>query len=298
MPVMKRRELISILPLTTLIKGAENEEPAHVAANVYPWMTFAKRAGEKFEKHSDWLLGEISGAGIGGYEPIIEGVNEFKVLGAKLKKHHLEMKSLYVNSTLHEAAAVEKSSLEVLAIAREARKLGTKIIVTNPSPIKWGGDEAKSDAQLRIQVTALEELGLALKKEGIVLAYHNHDAELRNGAREFHHMLAGTSAEAVSFCLDAHWIYRGCGNSEVAVFDVVKNYGDRIVELHLRQSVEGIWTEAFAMEGDLDYRRLFDVLKNRGMKPHLVLEQAVEEKSSKTMQAPEAHLLGRKALEV
>ena len=128
------------------------------------------------------------------------------------------------------------------------------------------------------------------------LAYHNHDAELKSGAREFHHMLTATSPEKVKFCLDAHWIFRGCGNSEVAVFDALSHYHERVVELHLRQSTGGIWQEAFTMEGDIDYRRIFSYLEQAGIKPHFVLEQAVEGRSPKTMDAKQAHTASRKGL--
>ena len=129
-----------------------------------------------------------------------------------------------------------------------------------------------------------------------VLAYHNHDAELRQGGREFHHMLTATDAANVKFCLDAHWVFRGCGDSEVAVFDALTHYHERIVELHLRQSVGGVWTEAFSMEGDIDYARLFSYLTDKGITPHLVLEQSVEVKSPKRLSAVEAHQQGRASL--
>ncbi len=269
----------------------------HIATNTYPWGTFAKRLGENWPLHSDDLLGRIASTGITGYEPAIFKLEEFEGLGDRLKKHGLEMRSLYVNTLLHEEHEAEKSIDSVLAIAAVAKELGTRIIVTNPSPIRWGGPENKSDAQLQTQAANLDRLGATLVERGLVLAYHNHDIELREGGREFHHMLTSTSAEHVKFCLDAHWIFRGCGNSQVALFDVVEHYHDRIVELHLRQSVGGIWTESFAMDGDIGYHRFFTVLNDRGIKPHLVLEQAVEEGSTAKRDAIEAHRLGREALE-
>ena len=102
-------------------------------------------------------------------------------------------------------------------------------------------------------------------------------------------MLTATDPANVKFCLDAHWVFRGCGDSEVAVFDALAHYHQRIVELHLRQSVDGVWTEAFSMEGDIDYARLFSYLTDKGITPHLVLEQAVEAKSPKRLSAVEAH---------
>jgi inosose dehydratase len=44
-------------------------------------------------------------------------------------------------------------------------------------------------------------------------------------------------------CFDAHWLYRGASNSEVAVFDIARLYADRIIELHVRQSKDDVWTE-------------------------------------------------------
>ena len=115
-----------------------------------------------------------------------------------------------------------------------------------------------------------------------------HDNELKAGAREFHHMMLNTSPDSMSFCFDVHWVYRGTQNSEVAVFDVLKLYGKRVVELHLRQSVNGIWSETFG-EGDIDYKRLVDEMKKLGIRPHLVIEQCIEEKSPNTVTAEEAH---------
>jgi inosose dehydratase len=100
-------------------------------------------------------------------------------------------------------------------------------------------------------------------------------------------MMVGTDPANVTLCLDAHWIYRGSGNSQVALFDVLKLYGPRVTELHLRQSQNGVWTEAFG-PGDIDYPRLAGYLLQIGVKPLLVLEQAVEAGSPKTMNAVEA----------
>lgn len=277
--------------------GNAEEKGLHVATNTYPWSTFANRESVKLELHTDRLLADIAGCGIQGYEPIIGKPSEFDGLRQKLDRHGLEMRSLYVNSVLHDETMADESIAGVLAIAEAAvREVGLKIIVTNPSPIRWGGLEDKSDDQLRTQAGALDRLGRDLRAMGVALAYHNHDAELREGGREFHHMLAGTDPENVKFCLDAHWIFRGCGDSEVAVFDAIRNYGDRIVELHLRQSDGGVWTETFSPSGDIDYGTVFGMLGDKLGGIHLVLEQAVEAQTPSTMSAEEAHSVSRREL--
>jgi inosose dehydratase len=259
----------------------------HLACNQYPWTVFYARDNRDFNQELDKGLSEVAASRFDGYEPLANNPQELDRLGPLLKKQGLEIRSLYVNSVLHERDKADASIESVLAIARKAKGLGTKIIVTNPSPIRWGGPENKDDAQLRVQAAAIEKLGHELKAMELTLAYHNHDIELRNAAREFHHMMAGTDPAYVTLCLDAHWIYRGAGNSSVALFDVLKLYGPRITELHLRQSKDNIWTEAMC-DGDIDYPALAKYLLKINVRPHLVMEQAVETGSPKTMSTIEA----------
>ena len=259
-----------------------------IACNQYPWTVYYQLAGREFNSSLDTVLQDVARSGINGYEPLGTGPAQIDQLGPLLRKNGLAMKSLYVDSVLHKADEADRSIKQVLEIAARAKALGTTIIVTNPSPIRWGGPENKTDDQLRVQAVSLERLGRQLSATGMQLAYHNHDMELRDAAREFHHMMVGTDPKYVTLCLDAHWIYRGSGNSEVALFDVLKLYGPRITELHLRQSQGGIWTEVFG-DGDIDYRAVAKRLLTAGVRPHLVLEQAVEQGSARALDPVEAH---------
>jgi inosose dehydratase len=260
-----------------------------LCSNTYPWGTFAKRDGKSWSVFVPENLAELVQAGLRAVEPAFTKPEEVERLATIVKPAELAIPSLYVNSKLHESTDAESSLQNALAVAKAAKRaFGTTILVTNPSPIQWGGAAAKNDEQLREQARNLGKLGRALRELGMTLAYHNHDMELRQGAREFHHMLAGTDPADVKFCLDAHWVYRGCGNSQVALFDVVRLYGQRVVELHLRQSRNGVWTESFG-PGDIDYPQLMAQLRAFGVDPFPVLEQAVEAESPKTQSAVPAH---------
>lgn len=276
-----------------------NPSPAmpELACNVYPWMTFFRRAGRDLETEMPAALAELASIGFTSFEPILHDRGTVDMLAELLPQHGLKMVSAYMNSELHTAKKAGASVDHVLEVAAYAKaKLGTHILVTNPSPIRWGGPENKDDGEIKIQAQALDRLGAGLRAEGVTLAYHNHDSELRLGAREFHHMLVATDPANVKFCLDSHWVFRGCGDSEVALFDAVELYADRIVELHLRQSTDGVWDEAFSAEGDINYRRLFDTLSDRGISPLLVMEQAVEDNSPNQHDAVSAHLASFQAL--
>lgn len=285
--VMKHGVFAATASLAGTVMGQSQHPRLHLACNQYSWHVFYRREGRDFNAELERSLGDLTACGLDGYEPTFNSVADVDRLEPLLQKHKLEMRSFYVNSTLHEASQADDSIQQVLALAQRAKTLGARICVTNPSPIRWGGDENKNDDQLKVQAIALDRLGQGLKDLGLTLAYHNHDPELRAGAREFHHMMVATDPNLVSFCLDSHWIYRGCENSQVALFDVVKLYASRICELHLRQSQNGTWSEVFG-RGDIDYPRLAQVLHDLRIKPHCVLEQAVEEGTPKTLSVIQA----------
>ncbi len=260
-----------------------------IACQQYTWFNYYQREGKDWFADMDESFEAFKSTGMSGYEPSFSEAKTVATTVAQMKRHGIWADSLYVNSILHDEEQSEKSIDLAVEIVKQALPLGIKIAVTNPSPIDWNSKENKSDKQLRVQARELNRLGAALKSMDVALAYHTHDPEMRAGAREFHHMLQGTDPANVKLCLDAHWIYRGAGDSEVALFDIVKHYGDRIVELHLRQSNDGKWSEVFSAKGDIDYQHLVDLLMHRGLKPHIVLEQCVEEGTPQTISIVEAH---------
>lgn len=292
MPTNRRQFLgrvAALTPLTSVLARTQAPAPLHLSCNEYTWSVYFGRDNRRFGEHLDTDLAEVAASGLDGFEPSGASVEQITRMGRNLDDRKLEMRSLYVNSELHDPVRAEESIRAVLRIAGAAKALGTRIVVTNPSPLRWGGPENKSDQQLEVQARNLNTLGRELAALGLKLAYHNHDIEIRAAAREFHHMMLGTDPDHVHLCLDAHWVYRGAGNSAVALFDIVRLYAARIVELHVRQSQDGVWTEIFSPRGDVDYPRLVADLVDRNVRPLVVLEQAIESGSPKTLNALEAH---------
>lgn len=299
---MKRRQFLNLsamLPAASIvpvnmapidIASIKSTQPAdlHLSCNLYTWYSYYNREGKNFYADLDAGLAQVAASGMNGFEPSLTSTEQIDQMVPLMEKHGLEMRSIYVNSKLHEAAESAQSIDSVLKIVERCAPLGTKIVVTNPSPIGWGSGEDKSDAQLLHQAESLEKLGAEIHRMGMTLAYHTHDSEFRAGAREFHHMMQRTDPRHVTFCLDVHWVYRGALNSNVALFDAIKMYGDRISELHIRQSKNQIWTETFGA-GDIDYTEVVRVLNEMNLRPMLVLEQAAEEGTPLTMSALDAH---------
>ncbi|MGA2033679.1 MAG: sugar phosphate isomerase/epimerase [Thermoguttaceae bacterium] len=258
----------------------------HVAINQWSVGAIRGRDEQKATVSFDEELAELAASGINGLEPGLGSADQVAPLAAQLKKHGLELRSIYTGSTLDDRAKVGKEVERIVALAKCAKEAGTRIIVTNPSPLP--NRQGKSDEQLKTQAAALDRLGHELAAIGVTLAYHNHDVELQHAAREFHHMMLATDPRALSLCLDVHWVYRGAGHSQVALFDVVKLYAPRVAELHLRQSTGNVWSETFG-DGDIDYRALVNRLVQAGVRPLVVLEQGPEGTTPQTMGTAAVH---------
>jgi inosose dehydratase len=270
----------------TVGRAKEPGDDLHVSINQWSVGAVRGRDKQRAKVSFDEELGELAASGINGLEPGLGSADQVGPLVAQLKQHALELRSIYTGSEFADRAKVSSEVDRIVALAKSAKAVGTRIIVTNPSPLP--NRLGKSDEQLKTQANALNKLGHELAALGITLAIHNHDVEMQHSAREFHHMMLGTDPRALSLCLDVHWVYRGAGNSQVALFDIVKLYGQRVVELHLRQSTGNVWSEIFG-DGDIDYRMLVKRLVDGDIRPNLVLEQGPEGATPQTMGTSAVH---------
>ena len=270
------------------------EPKLHIACNQFCWINMYGRHGKNFNADLDAGLAEVKRSGMDGLEAMLGSPAAAEQMIPLLKKHGLEMRSFYSGATLYDPATVDASIEQVAATAAKAKELiDVRICVVNPSPLR--GKE-KTDEQLATQAKGMTRLGAALAEYGVTLAYHFHAPAWKRDGREFYNVMDQTDPKLVQLCLDTHWVYRGSGNNADRVYEVVNRYGSRVAELHLRQSKDGIWTEAMT-DGDIDYVKVAADLKKQGVKPLLVLEQAVEKGTPDTMDALESHRRSRAYVE-
>lgn len=269
-------------------KGAE-VAVLELGTQAYGWSQMAVRESLRWPGDMSWAMEKAVAAGIAGWEPLFSDGKEVAAVGDLMAQHQLSMRSFYMGGILHEPDKAPETIKTMVEIGAAASRYGAKLAVVNPDPIKWGAHQDKSDRELDTQRAALLALSDVLGGMGIKLCYHTHDAEMRASAREFHHMLASTDPRSVRLCLDPHWIYRGAGNSSIALMDIVALYGDRVEEIHLRQSRDHVWDETVE-SGDLDYLAILSAVLSKRTNPYLVLEHALEPGTPYTLDCTEAHV--------
>lgn len=241
-----------------------------VATQLYQWGVSYQQQGQPLEGRLDEVFGAIAGAGYQGIEWMLDAVSEAGTAGRAadlLAKHHLEMVGLYTGAALHEPELARAASEAILARTPFAVRVGVRLINVNPDPI---GRE-KTDEELASQAAALNALGRELGDRGLRLVVHNHDPEMRSGARELRHNLDRTDPEVVGLCLDTHWAYRGGGDP----LALIREYAPRLEDLHLRNSAGGVWSESFG-EGDIDHRAMAELLREVEYEGPLIVELAYE----------------------
>ena len=259
-----------------------------VSAQGFPFMQRAQQRGIDWVDDLDNAIGQGAAADLDGWEPIVRNPDQADLIAGIAARHGLVLRSVYVGGAMHEEEEGRASVENMVAIAERAARHGTRFVVINPNPIAWGSTDNKDDRQLRLQLRLLTETAERIAATGLRLCYHTHDAEMRASAREFHHMMINTDPDVVRLCLDPHWIWRGAGNSEVALHDMITLYGARVDIVHLRQSQDDIWDETVG-PGDIDYDAVMDRLEARKANPLLVIERAVETGTPQTMTDVEAH---------
>jgi inosose dehydratase len=249
---------------------------------LYGWGQVYSMGGEQISDHYDEVLSSISDMGLDTAEGSLNAQEPGSVRewAALLRQHDLRPASLYSGGGFHSEEPAEATIDQLAAAGRVMAEEGFSVLDLNPDPI---GRE-KTDEELTIQARSLEDLGAQLKDMGIALGLHNHTPEMVNGGREFHHNLRQTDPDLVGLCMDVHWCHRGGGDA-AAIFE---EYERRIVGLHLRQSIDGVWAEDFC-DGDLDYRPIIDALVAQEFEGPVLIELAIEEGTPQTRGPEENH---------
>ncbi len=259
-----------------------NEQP--IGSGAYPWMTYAKRDGREWSpSERDAAVRSVADAGLTMWEDFAHTPDDVTFAHAAAEAAGLETPSFYANVRLH-----EENWRDVVAtfadVAKAVADVGGRFFNVNAEPIEWGEPLDKDDAQLARQTDAFAALNDACNNVGVRLVYHTHDAEMRRAAREVHRMLLGVPG--MGFCFDPDWFYSGAGESNLAMLDWARLYGDRVELLHLRdRRAGGEWPQVLG-EGAIDYAALLKLLKYDGP---LLLEQAVSPSTALTLSAVDAH---------
>ena len=253
-----------------------------IGTQLYGWGQAYGMKGRQISEHYNDVLAAVADMGFDTAEASADPADpDFVAQFADLLRGHgLKPVSMYCGADLHDKARAGQTVEQIIAMGESLAQEGFSALDCNPTPI---GRE-KTDDELVVQAEHLDALGAELRGIGIALGLHNHTPEMVSEGREFHHNLRQTNPENVGLFMDVHWCWRGGADP----WEIFTEYQDRLVGLHVRQSVDHIWTEDFC-EGDLDYRPYIDALIARQFEGPVLVELAIEEGTPQTRTPEENH---------
>ena len=279
----------AIEPLPTLRSHAAESSDGTarktlVGSNIYGWGQYAQREHRTLDV--DEVISALRDAGYDYLENFLDvgRPEENGRFADQLKAKGLQPVSLYTGARLHEAGTAKEVVAKVLAAAKVCQQAGFRVLSCNADPI---GRE-KTDEELKTQAGALSDLGEGLNALGMKLGVHQHMPEMANQAREFHYDFRHTKPDVVGWCYDVHWVWKG----GVTPLDGLKEYGERVVTWHLRQSRNGIWWEELD-SGDIDYAAVAQYARKHNLARRFSVELALEPGTKITRSVVENHRRSR-----
>jgi inosose dehydratase len=260
--------------------------PPVVGSQLYGWGQYYDREGKRLGEHLGEVFAALRDAGYDYAEGNLDVATpqNHESLAELMRRNGLKPVSLYTGGSFHIHGKASETVESIVKAARVAGQAGFGILNVNTDPV----GRPKTDSELAIQADALAELGRELQAIGIRLGIHHHTPEMLNGAREFHNNFEKCPAQAVGFCYDVHWVFRG----GIPPATVLPKYGNRIVSWHLRQSRESIWWEDLD-SGDIDYKRIAESVAQNKLPQFFTVELALEQGTKITRSVVENHLRSR-----
>ncbi|MGA2748364.1 MAG: TIM barrel protein [Verrucomicrobiota bacterium] len=279
----------AIEPPATLLSSAA-ESPSGkvkgtlVGSNIYGWGQYAQRDHKSLDVEG--VMSALRDAGYDYLESFLDigRPEENGRFADQLRAKGLQPISLYTGARLHEGGEAKDAVGKVLTAAKVCQQAGFSVLCCNPDPI----DREKTDDELRTQASALTDLGEDLNSLGMKLGVHQHMPAMANHAREFHYEFRHTKPGVVGWCYDVHWVWKG----GVMPLDGLKEYGERVVTWHLRQSRDGIWWEELD-NGDIDYVAVAKYAKEHKLARRFTVELALEPGTKITRSVVENHRRSR-----
>ena len=269
-----RREFLAGMAAAGGLQAARSGYEPKLMLQPYVWTQQLQKEKVALADGLDRVFGSASRAGYKRLEVqdlfLAPAVRERTF--ALLRQYNLDVPVVYAGGIFHDAEAAERSIAQILDVADVAKELRCAWINTNCNPKKGGG---KTDRELATEASSLNRLGQHLKERGMRLMLHEHAPDMADGAREWRSNLHHTDPKLMWFCVDVHWVFRG-GQEPM---EILKEAGQRIASLHLRNSVNKVWSESLG-DGDVDYRAVAKFLQQIKYKGYLAVELAYEKETN------------------
>jgi len=239
-----------------------------VTVGAHPWVFAAKQPKYDIFPIIGDVFSDIAYAGFDGIElmhiPLLhdDAVGVIEDLSAE---HELPVIGSSFGGAMWDSAKEMEVLSQAATVAEALDELGGRTlgISTGAAP------ERKTPQQLDQQAGVLKDIAAICRAHGLQMNLHNHTYEVQDGEYELSETLKRFAD--VKLGPDLDWLTR----AGVDPADFLKRHGERVVFLHLRDSLDGHWVEGVG-DGSMDFSAIRDLVEQVGSVEHAVVELAWE----------------------
>jgi sugar phosphate isomerase/epimerase len=242
---------------------------AKVIVGAHPWVYAATQPKYDITPVLPAIFADMRYAGIEGIELMHTALlpkDAVERIGELSQRHRLPVLGTSFGGAMWDRGQHQAVLEDAEVVISRLAKLGGRTLGTSVG----SAPKRKTPEQLDAQAEVLRKIVGLCQAHGVVLNLHNHTYEVVDDL----HDLKGTMARIPDVRLgpDLNWLVRG----GVDPVKFIRQYGKRIVFLHLRdQKADGRWSEAMG-EGNMDYLAVGKALHEVGFRGDAVIELAHE----------------------
>ena len=218
---------VCLLPDPATVQATDRAQRLHMGAQTNAWGVPIRDYGQLLE-----IAETLVRLGYGGFETNVASLSSQGGRAADCRRdfeaRHIQLIAPHTGAVLYDKDkwAAELANLE--RIAGFTAQMGAAYLIVSGKEVPH--PDSKLDlAAVRAKAEALNQLGAAVRKDGLRLCYHNHEAEFRDKPTEMSYLLTETDPSRVWLCFDVGHCY---GFEDPAEFTAA-NFR-RIAIFHLR----------------------------------------------------------------
>lgn len=289
---ISRRKFLQSLSTVMILAGSANSllssctKKKKVIVGAHPWVYAATQPKNDIYTILDNIFADMKYAGMDGIELMhtaLRPPDAVERISLLSDKHQLAIIGTSFSGRMWDRTRHDAIMSDAELVITNLAKLGGRTLGTSVGNARG----TKTEEQLDNQAELLQKIISLCEANEVVLNLHNHTYEVENDM----HDLRGTLARIPNVKLgpDINWMIRGGVNP----VQFIKQYGDRIVFLHLRdQKADGTWSEAMG-EGDTDFVSIAQALNEIHFAGEAVVELAFESDFSPTRPIRESLKISR-----
>jgi sugar phosphate isomerase/epimerase len=270
-----------LLPNSAPARGTERAQRLRMGAQTNAWGVPIKDYGQLLE-----IAQTLVRLGYEGFETNFASVSSQVARAADCRRdfasRHIQFVAPHSSGFFYDQDKGADELAKLASMAGSCAQMGASYLIVSGKQLPHPDGKLDLDA-VRIKAEALSRLGEAVKKQGLRLCYHNHQAEFQDNPSEMSYLLSETDPGNVWLCLDVGHCYGLVDPGEFTAANF-----RRIAIFHLRDEVRAITGEVIDTEpgeGRINLQGIVAPLLNNNWEGWLEIEE--EQYYPKPMPNPE-----------